>query len=67
MRKQISTSGRGFASMEEEKQREIARKGGRSVPGEKRSFAQDHRLASEAGRKGGRASHGRQILGATED
>lgn len=28
-------SNRGFASMEPNKQREIARKGGRSVPGEK--------------------------------
>jgi hypothetical protein len=46
---------RGFASMEQEKQREIARKGGANVPNEKRSFAQDRNLASEAGRKGGRA------------
>jgi general stress protein YciG len=41
--------------MEQEKQREIARKGGANVPHEKRSFAQDRTLASEAGRKGGRA------------
>ena len=47
------SSGRGFASMDEEKQREIARKGGESVPDEKRSFSQDSQLASEAGRKGG--------------
>jgi len=46
---------RGFASMEQEKQREIARKGGANVPHEKRSFAQDRNLAAEAGRKGGRA------------
>jgi general stress protein YciG len=46
---------RGFASMEQEKQREIARKGGANVPHDKRSFAQDRHLASEAGRKGGRA------------
>jgi uncharacterized protein len=46
---------RGFASMEQEKQREIARKGGANVPHEKRSFAQNRSLASEAGRKGGRA------------
>ena len=31
-------SGRGFASMDKEKQREIARKGGESVPNSKRSF-----------------------------
>jgi general stress protein YciG len=52
------TSARGFASMNAEKQREIARKGGRSVPNEKRSFSQNHQLASEAGRKGGHSSHG---------
>jgi general stress protein YciG len=46
---------RGFASMEQEKQREIARKGGANVPHDKRSFAQNRSLASEAGRKGGRA------------
>jgi uncharacterized protein len=46
---------RGFASMEQGKQREIARKGGANVPHEKRSFAQDRNLAAEAGRKGGRA------------
>jgi general stress protein YciG len=45
---------RGFARMEPSKQREIARKGGANVPNEKRSFAQNRQLASEAGRKGGR-------------
>ena len=50
------TSTRGFASMDEDRQREIASKGGRSVPAEKRSFSQDRSLASEAGRKGGQAS-----------
>lgn len=53
-------SRRGFASMDPAKQREIARKGGRSVPSEKRSFSQDHKLASDAGRKGGHVSHGRR-------
>jgi uncharacterized protein len=48
-----NTSQRGFASMDEDKQRDIARKGGQSVPDEKRSFSQDRELASEAGRKGG--------------
>ena len=46
---------RGFAGMEQEKQRAIARKGGANVPHDKRSFAQDRALASDAGRKGGRA------------
>jgi general stress protein YciG len=41
--------------MDQEKQREIARKGGANVPHDKRSFAQDRALASAAGRKGGRA------------
>jgi uncharacterized protein len=51
------TSTRGFASMDREKQLAIARKGGSSVPNEKRSFSHNHALASEAGRKGGHASH----------
>jgi general stress protein YciG len=50
---QDNKSERGFASMSEEERREIARKGGESVPDEKRSFSQDRELASEAGRKGG--------------
>ena len=51
-----STSKRGFASMDAARQREIASKGGKSVPAEKRSFSLDRELASEAGRKGGQAS-----------
>jgi len=51
-----NVSKRGFASMSPEKQREIARKGGKSVPSEKRSFSQNRDLASEAGRKGGKVS-----------
>ena len=51
-------SNRGFASMDREKQRAIARKGGESVPNEKRSFSQDRGLAAAAGRKGGEASQG---------
>jgi general stress protein YciG len=45
--------GRGFALMSENERREIAKKGGESVPVEKRSFSRDRDLASEAGRKGG--------------
>lgn len=48
---------RGFAAMDAKKQREIASKGGQSVPAEKRSFSQDHQLAASAGRKGGEQSH----------
>jgi general stress protein YciG len=44
-----TTPKRGFASMDEEKQREIARKGGESVPAEKRSFSKDPELASRRG------------------
>ena len=51
-------SKRGFASMDPARQREIARKGGASVPSEKRSFSQDRALAAKAGRKGGESSHG---------
>lgn len=53
-----NTSNRGFASMDEDQQREIARKGGQSVAPENRSFSRDHELAREAGAKGGQASHG---------
>jgi len=44
---------RGFASMDQQKQRDIARQGGRSVPDEKRSFSQNPQLAASAGRTGG--------------
>ena len=47
---------RGFACMPEEKRKAISRKGGASVPGHKRSFAKDQKLAATAGRKGGQAS-----------
>ena len=47
----------GFASMDPDKQREIASKGGQSVPEEKRSFSQDPELAAQAGHEGGQQSH----------
>ncbi len=50
-----ANASRGFAGMDQDKQRAIARKGGANVPHEKRSFAQNRALASEAGRKGGRS------------
>ena len=52
------SSHRGFAAMDDEKQRAIAREGGRSVPDEKRSFSQNRELAADAGRKGGRSVPG---------
>ena len=48
-------SHRGFASMNAERQRQIASMGGKAVPDEKRSFSQNRRLATEAGRKGGQS------------
>jgi len=56
----LGTSSRGFASMDQTRQREIASKGGRSVAAEQRSFSKDRALAAAAGRKGGQASHGRR-------
>lgn len=70
-RAQSGKSNRGFASMDPARQREIASKGGSSVPAEKRPFSQNHKLAAEAGRKGGEHSHGgrgqaRRVAGAAE-
>jgi general stress protein YciG len=48
-------SKRGFASMDAARQREIASKGGQSVPDEKRSFSRNATLAATAGRKGGQS------------
>jgi len=39
--------------MDERRQREIASKGGQSVPAAERSFAKNRELAAAAGRKGG--------------
>lgn len=47
---------RGFASMDPERRREIARLGGASVPAEKRAFSQNRDLASTAGKLGGSVS-----------
>lgn len=46
------TSNRGFAAMDEEKQRAIASKGGSASGG---NFKNDPERAREAGRKGGQA------------
>lgn len=54
--KTSGTSRRGFASMSPERRREIARKGGASVPADKRSFSKSADLAASAGRKGGSVS-----------
>ena len=47
------TSKRGFASMDDDKQRDIASKGGQASGG---NFANDPERASEAGKKGGQSS-----------
>jgi general stress protein YciG len=52
---EVVKQNRGFRAMSPERRREVARLGGASVPGDKRSFAKDRDLASSAGRKGGEA------------
>lgn len=49
---------KGFAAMSPEKRREIARKGGASVPSEKRTFSKNKELAQSAGKTGGSTSRG---------
>lgn len=51
----LTPGGRGFAGMDPQRQREIASKGGKSVPAEERSFSRNHDLAAQAGRKGGKS------------
>lgn len=51
----MSISKRGFASMDPERRRELARKGGQNVPKEARGFSKSPELAAEAGRRGGQS------------
>jgi general stress protein YciG len=51
-------SKRGFASMDEEKQREIASKGGKAAHEKGTAHEFDSEEARAAGRKGGEASRG---------
>ncbi len=55
MARENSSSNRGFAAMDENRQREIASRGGSASGG---NFANDPARAAEAGRRGGQASHG---------
>jgi len=57
-KEQRGTSNRGFASMDPDKQREIASKGGKAAheSGHAHEFTSEE--AREAGRKGGQASGG---------
>jgi uncharacterized protein len=52
----VSTQDRGFASMNRDKQREIASKGGRAAHEKGRAHEWTKEEAREAGRKGGLAS-----------
>lgn len=55
--KSVSATGkarRGFACMDPEKRRELARKGGQSVPKEKRYYTTNKEAASQNGARGGR-------------
>lgn len=54
----MATSDRGFASMDEQKQRDIASKGGKAQGAQNNpgNFANDKKKASEAGQKGGHNS-----------
>jgi uncharacterized protein len=51
----MAKDNRGFASMDEQKRREIASRGGQSQGKENNpaNFANDRKKASEAGKKGG--------------
>ncbi len=53
---------RGFAVMDPDRRREIAARGGASVPAEKRSFSKSRDLAVSAGRTGGSATKPRISL-----
>ncbi|HJH23499.1 MAG TPA: hypothetical protein K8U84_02990 [Paenalcaligenes hominis] len=54
------TSERGFASMDPERQREIAAEGGRAAHEKGTAHEFDSKEAREAGSKGGQASHSSQ-------
>lgn len=51
---------RGFAAMAPEKQREIARSGGKAAHASGKAHEWTKADAQEAGRKGGRAAHARR-------
>ena len=53
-----NTSNRGFASMDPDRQREIASKGGKAAHEKGTAHEFDSEEAREAGREGGKASHG---------
>jgi general stress protein YciG len=60
------TSNRGFAAMDEEKQREIASKGGKAAHEKGTAHEFSHEEAVAAGRKGGQARGGSTSRGKSE-
>ena len=52
---------RGFAAMSPEMRREVASRGGKSVPPERRAYSINRQLAKDAGRVGGRATKVKSI------
>lgn len=63
---QGGTENRGFASMDPEKQREIASKGGRAAHASGNANEFDSESARRAGQKGGQASRGNTNAGGNE-
>jgi len=61
----MATHDRGFASMNREKQREIASKGGKAAHAKGTAHEWSPTEAREAGRKGGIASHRKRADGDT--
>src|SRR6266513_3076165 len=59
-RNKVATEDRGFASMDRNKQREIASKGGKAAHQKGTAHEWTSEEAREAGRKGGMASHRRK-------
>lgn len=62
--KKSGVSNRGFASMDQDTQREIARMGGSASGG---NFKNDPERAAQAGRKGGEARRSKQGRGRASD
>ena len=58
--KQTGKSERGFAAMDPERQREIAREGGKAAHARGKAHKFTSEEAREAGRKGGQASGGQR-------
>jgi general stress protein YciG len=56
----VAKEDRGFASMDRQKQREIASKGGKAAHAKGTAHEWTSEEAREAGRKGGMASHRRR-------